>query len=40
MRTLESALDPDQILARFRELMPGAVDAANAIASEEAERRP
>ena len=40
VRTLESALDPDQILSRFRELMPGAVDAANAIASEEAERRP
>ena len=38
VRTLEAALDVDQILTRFRELLPGAVDAANAITSE-GERR-
>ena len=40
VRTVEAALDVDQILTRFRELLPGAVDAANAITSEEGERRP
>jgi hypothetical protein len=40
VRTLESALDVEQILTRFKELMAGAMDAANAIASEEVERRP
>src|SRR5215208_1668073 len=40
VRTLESALDVDQILTRFKELMAGAMDAANAIAREEVERRP
>ena len=39
VRTLEAALGPDEILARFRELLPGAVEAANAITSEEGERR-
>ena len=38
VRTLEAALDVDQILTRFRELLPGAEDAANAITSE-GERR-
>lgn len=31
VRTLESALDPAAILDRFKELLAGAVDAANAI---------
>ena len=39
-RTLESALAADEILTRFTELMAGAMDAANSIAREEAERRP
>jgi hypothetical protein len=40
VRTLESALGVDQILTRFRELMAGAMDAANAIAREEVEPGP
>jgi hypothetical protein len=39
VRTLESALDVGQILSRFKELMAGALDAANALSQEEAEDR-
>src|SRR5262245_18192124 len=31
VRTLESALGVDQVVARFKELLAGAMDAANAI---------
>ncbi|MSR37161.1 MAG: hypothetical protein EXR95_11070 [Gemmatimonadetes bacterium] len=40
LRTLESALDLDQILARFKELLGGPMDAANAIPGAEVEDRP
>ena len=34
VRTLESALDPADVLARFKELLAGAMDAANAFQRE------
>jgi hypothetical protein len=39
LRTLESALDLDQVLDRFTELLAGAMDAANAIPGAEVEGR-
>jgi hypothetical protein len=40
VRTLESALDPDEVLARFRDLLAGAMDAANAFGPEGTLGRP
>jgi hypothetical protein len=40
VRTLESALDPDEMLARFKELLAGAMDAANAFQREGTLGRP
>jgi hypothetical protein len=40
VRTLESALAVDDVLARFKELLAGAMDAANAITREEGSALP
>src|SRR5688572_30353745 len=40
VRTLESALDPDEMIARFKELLAGAMDAANALEREGTQGRP